>query len=498
MSASRFPVSDKQRIVKLKTDRLIALDIGADSLRLAVFARRGPGRLELVDHGSALLASEPQDMAREAVVATALKRLLDEKKPSVRKAIVSIDGQSIFSRVVKLPPVAADRMEQTISHEAVQNIPFPINEVVWDSHVFEPSASGPEVLLVAAKVELVDGLVHAVAANGLMVDAVDVAPAALVNTIRFNYPEITEPMLLVDIGAASTNLVFLDGSRCLFRTLPVSGGEMPRLLQEIERSITFYRTQQGGNAPQRIMLSGSSGQLAGFNDAFDMPVELVDPFRKLSDSASVSGDVRLGVLVGLALRGATGMGMAFDLEPASLKRAKELRCRQPLWFAIAGVAALIGMVWIGGLNHMAFQMQQEAEGISIRIDALNEVEQRLLPLEKRMEELEIYSRVYREAIGERAFWVETLAELRDRLPEGMFVLESEPLREGAGLTGMRITVVSYLDKEPDGEDAVVLLRDSLRESRLFDSDTKVFKRPTKRLFARQFVLDVFFAEPVVK
>ncbi len=89
-------------------------------------------------------------------------------------------------------------------------------------------------------------------------------------------------------------------------------------------------------------------------------------------------------------------------------------------------------------------------------------------------------------------------ELESQLPEGMFLLESEPLRNGDARVGMRVTVLSYLDKEPKGEDAVVILRDSLRQSEYFSDETKVFKRPTKRLFARRFVLDLYFAEGQVQ
>jgi hypothetical protein len=81
------------------------------------------------------------------------------------------------------------------------------------------------------------------------------------------------------------------------------------------------------------------------------------------------------------------------------------------------------------------------------------------------------------------------------MPEGMFLLESESFQR-QNVEGLRVTVVSYLDREPAGEDAVLQLRDSLRSSRYFSDETSVFKRPTKGLFARQFMLDIIFTEPM--
>ncbi|WP_168442661.1 type IV pilus biogenesis protein PilM [Pontiella desulfatans] len=475
----------------MKADRFIALDIGADFIRLGVFARHASGQLELLDHGSVAIDSDPHiEMAREAVVATALKRLLDERKPTVRKAVVSIEGQSVFSRLVKLPPVAADKVAQTIRHEAVQNIPFPIDEVVWDAHIVDASAPEPEVLLVAVKAELVDGLVHAVSANGLLVERVDVAPAALANAVRATQPTGTGPSLLVDAGKQSTNLVFIDGDRTFFRTLPVAGSMGQRLVQEIERSITFYRSQQGGNAPQRILLAGGLGHLGETESRLGIPVEAFDPLLGVQQSVVVADPGNIAVLAGLARSG----GMEINLVPEALEKAHSFRRKQPLFVAGAAAAVLVAGTWIVGLNRLAALAEIENREVRARIQALERVEKKMLPLERRIAELQRQSEVYEGAIERRTFWLDVLVDIRGCLAEGMFVLGSEPILQDESTIGQRITVVSYLDREGKGEDAIIQLRDRLRAKDRFSEKTKVFKRPTKKRFAREFVLDVHFEE----
>lgn len=477
----------------MKANKTIALDIGTDEIRMGVFARHGAGQLELVDLGHTSIESDPTvEMAREAVVATALKRLLDQRKPATRKAIISIEGQAVFSRLVKLPPVGADKLHQTIRHEAVQNIPFPIDEVVWDAHIVDPGASEPEVLLVAAKADLVNGLVHAVSANGLVVERVDVAPAALANAVRYVRPNDTEPCLLVDAGKASTNLVFLDGPRTFFRALPVSGSMGARLVQEIERSIAFYRSQQAGNAPQRILLAGGLGDLDEAESRLGIKVEAFDPLQGVQQSVVVALGDRASILAGMAMGG----NLAINLVPAALEKERSFRRKQPLLVASAVAAILLVVVWLAGIRQTTGLIRYETREVLDRVKALEKAEGQLRPIESRIAELEAEASAYRQSVAARTRWIENLLEIRRRLADGMFLQESEPIRRDGRLVGSRITVVSYLDKEQEGADPVIQLRDRLRASPRFGAETRIFKRPTKRLFARQFILEVVFTEGV--
>ena len=475
----------------MKTDRFLALDIGMDGIRMAEFSRAASGALDLLDSGSIEFASPGSgDMAREALVAMALKRLLDERKPKAKRAVVSIEGQSVFFRLVKLPMVGPDKVWQTIRHEAVQNIPFPIDEVVWDAHVVDSNVAEREVLLVAVKADLVNGLVHAVQANRLAIDRIEVAPVALANAVRHLCSGSSDCVLLVAGDAHATNLVFVDGTRTFFRTLPVPGSDLERLRREIDRSISFYRSQHGGSIPDRVLACGTA---MGLCDSVFSPGKAAEPF----DLDSIFGGAEQvdvenpnGVVAGLACPTA----VSINLVPELLAKERVRRRRQPLLVAAAVALLLSGGVWIYGLNRLAALARLESEQVGARIQALETVEQQLVPLESELAGLEREAATYQAAIRKRMFWLDNMREIRRVLPDGMFLLSSEPLEAEDPLKGFRISVVSYLDKEPKDRDAVKELRDVVRASSRFSEETKVSSRPSKGLFARQFVLDVYIAE----
>ncbi|MDF7808383.1 pilus assembly protein PilM [Pontiellaceae bacterium B12219] len=462
----------------MKTERIIALDIGADGVRMAVLDRTASGVVHSADSGYCEYVSGlPAELPREAVVAMTLKQLLEGRSLNSRRVHLSVDGQSVFSRIVKLPMVGKDQLQKTIRHEAVQHIPFPIDEVVWDAHVFDENADEPDVLLVAVKADVIEGLVHSVTANGLSVEHISVAPVALANAVRSS-EKTDEPLLVVDVGRAGSNLVFLDGNRIFFRTLPVGGNQLDRLVQEIERSITFYKGQQQGNPPRRISVCGGAEAVELLQAHLSVPVvpSLIEPGS--------------AVCMGLAV----AQSVSIDLIPESLQRQRDLQKRQPVWLACMTVLMVIGAVWIYNLNVRTKAAEHSAGAAAENVEALRTVERQMLPLEDQIALLVRTSDVYATALKQRTFWLETLSEISRLLPDGMFLLASEPIHSMEQLTGVRISVVSYLDKEAEGQDVVKQLRDTLRNSHRFDEKTRVFSRPSKKKFAREFVLDVSFAE----
>jgi Tfp pilus assembly PilM family ATPase len=462
----------------LKTDRIIALDIGADGIRMAVLDRAASGVVHSVDSGFAeYLSGLSAELPREAVVAMTLRQLLEGRSLSTRRVHISVDGSSVFSRIVKLPMVGKDQLRKTIRHEAVQHIPFPIDEVVWDAHLFNPDADEPDALLVAVKADVIDGLVYAVNANGLMIEHISVAPVALANAIHSADP-MDGPSLVVEVGRAASNLVFLDGDRIFFRTLPVGGNQLDRLVPEVERSIAFYRSQQQGNSPRRIVVCGTTEAMEFLKGRQSIPVMLCS-----FEPGSV-------VCVGLAVE----QLVSIDLIPESLQRERDVQRRQPIWLVCLAGLILLGAVWIYNFSVQTKQAQDAVVATIAQTEALRAVEQQMVPLEDQIAQLIHTSEVYATAVEQRTFWLGTLSEISRLLPDGMFLLASEPIRSVDHLTGVRISVVSYLDKEAEGQDAVKELRDALRGSDRFDEKTSVFSRPSKKKFAREFVLDVYFAE----
>src|SRR3974377_740149 len=144
----------------LNSKSFLAVDFGAGSLKLAEFELNEAGGLRLKQYALKSLGAEgAQETAREATVLKALQEILAERGIKSRTVNVCAPGFHVFSKFVKLPPVDAGKVTQIIQYEAQQNVPFPLEEVVWDYQILGTTAGGElEVLLVAIKSEIVEGL----------------------------------------------------------------------------------------------------------------------------------------------------------------------------------------------------------------------------------------------------------------------------------------------------------------------------------------------------
>ncbi len=158
----------------LNTKSFLAVDFGAGSLKLAEFEINEAGGLRLKTFAIKPLGPEgAQEATREKVILKALQDTLVEKGIKAQDVNVCAPGFHVFSKFVKLPPVDANKVTQIIQYEAQQNVPFPLAEVVWDYQILGSAPSGElEVLLVAVKSEVVEGLFRVAAQAKLRLEPV--------------------------------------------------------------------------------------------------------------------------------------------------------------------------------------------------------------------------------------------------------------------------------------------------------------------------------------
>ena len=142
--------------------------------------------------------------------------------------------------------------------------------------------------------------------------------------------------------------------------------------------------------------------------------------------------------------------------------------------------------------------EEEVRQVAGRIAKLEKIEAQLHHVEQRIEEQKNRCAVYAEIHTRRNYWLKSLSAVQDMLPDGMFLSATEPIRQEEALVGIRMTVISYLDKESRQGDAVILLRDCLRSDEWFNDQSEIVSRPTKKKFARSFVIDALFEELVLQ
>ena len=124
------------RLNMLNSKSFLAVDFGAVNLKVAEFEINDSGGLLLKEYGLKSLGQEgTQESTREAAMTRALNELLSERPFGSKVINLCAPGFHTFSKFVKLPPVDTSKVTQIIQYEAQQNVPFPLEEVVWDYQI---------------------------------------------------------------------------------------------------------------------------------------------------------------------------------------------------------------------------------------------------------------------------------------------------------------------------------------------------------------------------
>jgi type IV pilus assembly protein PilM len=458
----------------LNLKSFLAVDFGAGSLKLAEFEVNEAGGLRLKQFSIKSLGSEgAQETKREAVILKALQETLTEKDIKARDVNVCAPGFHVFSKFVRLPPVDSSKVTQMIQYEAQQNVPFPLAEVVWDYQILGTTSGGElEVLLVAIKADIVEGLFRTAETAGLRLQMCDVSPAALCNAFRYNYGDLEDCTMLLDIGAKTSNLLFFEKGKVFSRSINLGansitqdfanesklkfdeadkikieqgfvslGGAyeepenkhqaaiskiarqfMTRLHIQVNQTIQFYRGQQGGSAPQRLFLAGGASIMPYtaqfFAEKLNVPVEYFNPLRNVQIDPSVSLEElarvahSLGEVVGLGLRNLAHCPVELNLMPDSTLRWQSFNQKKP--YFIATVFSLVAMAFAVGFlfGKLGDVKKEQSEKLEASITPLQQKEQRFKKaygdLKKAQDELGQLSNW----IEDRYYWAGLLQELR--------------------------------------------------------------------------------------
>jgi len=339
-------------------DLVVGLDIGSHAIKVCQL-KGGAKGYTIVTLGSTVLpegAVEDGTINDAETVGKAINELLKNLKIKNKKVGFSISGYSVIVKKVNLAAMEEAQLEEHIMAEAEQYIPFDIEDVYLDFQDLKTSSKGndrTDVMLVAAKKEIVDDYLDMLQGLGLQPVIVDVDGFALENSYEHNYQK-SENVALVDIGASKmsinilcqgVSLVARDvmvGSRQLTEqiqntfdldfdeaegiklgTVPAGEGqeEVEEIFQatctqwvlEVKKAIDLYHSNHPDQPLSRLILSGGGAKVAGLAEYLaketELPVEMFNPFLKMAvnqkkidpDYLSSIGP-EMAIATGIALR----------------------------------------------------------------------------------------------------------------------------------------------------------------------------------------------------
>lgn len=342
-----------------------------------------------------------------ALVRDALEQFTSRNQLQGDAVAVAAPGQAGLAKFIKLPPIEARKIPDIVKYEANQQIPFPLDQVVWAwqrlAGGFEESGfvMDAEVALFAMKREQVAKTLAPFEEAGVRVDVLQLAPIALTNMLAFDQLPVADPdnpppsTVLVSIGVDSTDVVVTNGLRIWQRSMPMGGKSFTKALvtdmqltfakaeqqkrnavrasdpravfkamrpvfkefaSELQRSLNYHTGTDRSAKIGRVLLLGNAAKLRGLSDfvgkELQLDVQRFDKFTALEGSAVLSAPafrenrLAFGTAYGLALQAAGASLLRTNLLPQEILRDRVIASKKP-W----AVAALLGLLAAALLNY---------------------------------------------------------------------------------------------------------------------------------------------------
>lgn len=329
-----------------KTRAVWGIDIGQCALKALRCNIDETGKVvaDAYDHIAYPKILSQQDADPVELVKEALEQFLSRNELRGDKVAISVSGQAGLSRFFKPPPVDAKTLPEIVRYEAKQQIPFPLEDVIWDFQqiggtVIDGLTIDAEVGLFAMKRDAVFRALQPFTDAEVEVDFVQLSPLASYNFVCHDIltdvpdPDEIDPMnpppslVVLAIGTDTTDLVVTDGIKLWMRNIPIGGNHFTKqlsrdlkltyakaehlkrnarqaedpktifqamrpvfgdLVTEIQRSISFFQGIEKNAKIGKIAMLGNASKLPGLRQYLNkhMDVEIV----KLNEFPLLGGD----------------------------------------------------------------------------------------------------------------------------------------------------------------------------------------------------------------
>ncbi len=341
-----------------QNELVVGLDIGSHAVKVCQL-KRAPGGYAIITLGSTVLpegAVEDGTLNDPEIVSKAIADLFQNLKIKNKKIGFSISGYSVIVKKVNLAVMEDAQLEEHIMAEAEQYIPFDIEDVYLDFQDLKTNSQETgrtDVMLVAAKKEIVDDYLEMLRSLNLTPVIVDVDGFALENSYEYNYQK-KENVALVDIGASKMSINILSqGISVVARDIIVGSRQLTEQIQnvfdlefeeaealkigykydedkrgeieeifsttctqwilEIKKAIDLYHANHPDQPLKKLILSGGGAKVSGLIDFLtqetELKVELFNPFLNISSNSKLidpnylnSIGPEMAIATGIALR----------------------------------------------------------------------------------------------------------------------------------------------------------------------------------------------------
>ena len=391
--------------------KAVRLQLAGDEVSVVAF--------EVIPHTKVL--SDPSVADRAGMVQVTLGAFVQQhaQELATEPIVMSLPGSMAFARFATIPAVDAKSLRSMVEYEAKQQIPFPIEEVEWDSHVFPPDDFGQCAIgIFAVTKDRLQELLALYAENGLEPDALTLSSVAVYNALQYDLQlDVgSQSIACLDIGTMTSDLIVMSGPKMWIRTFALGGSQFTQaiadafsaqnidysraeavkvqrnpnektlrgrtmamrsvtsqLVEEVGRSRDFFLSANDGATLDHIVGVGSTLKISGLRTKISGDLQLkVERLERLK-RIEVNGpdpvqfeerSINLLTAIGLGLQGLGLAKVSLNLAPIARVRKKVWQAKTP-WFVAAAVLLVVASISMFArvlLDRVALSKLAEAAG----------------------------------------------------------------------------------------------------------------------------------------
>ncbi len=386
------------------------IEVGSNAIKAMRLSRAGD-EIRLVDYAVLpfkRILTTPDINVDEAIQVN-LDMFLSKYDVSGSTVVISVPGHMAFARFAKLPPVEPKKIAEIVTFEAVQQIPFPIEQVEWDYQVFQQEDSPDvEVGIFAITKDRVLTFLNNYHVLNFRVDGLTLSPLAVYNAFAYENEGVheTEGTIYLDIGTVSTDVIIVEGGGIWLRTMPIGGNHFTEalvrafklsfpkaeklkreagtskyarqifqamrpvfadLVQELQHSLGYYQSRNRDSNLKRLVGVGSTFRLPGLQkflkQQLQMEVIRPDGFKRITIEGKQEADfaenaMNMSTAYGLALQGLGLETVKANLLPMHIVKSRLWKAKQP-WMALTA-ACLLAASGLAGSRYFSAEASRKS------------------------------------------------------------------------------------------------------------------------------------------
>lgn len=389
------------------------------------------------------------------------------KSLGVKRAAVSLPGRGILIRAITVPKVPLGKLRDILKFEIQQQIPFPIEVVAWSYQIISESDKSFQVLLCAAKKDLVNDFIAHLSPFALTIETLDTDFFAIYNLFRISpFYKSDECQAIFDIGAQSANLIINHQDRILMRSLTTTGDSISSTLAEskkiefteaekikieqgmksseisslvdslnteLQNSIDYWRFTLKGPELNRFFICGGTSKMIGLKEYLEqklrVPVVYLDPLMfcdvdpEYQEYLADKGP-EIATACGIALRTIKLNPIEIDMLPVEIIRMREFAENRPYIFLSTIMAVLLTLTPLFFLRIEKTGYENYKKELETSLQEYEKFKPQVEALQKSINDVKGKIGVVQDLFEKKALWLARIIEIGSNLPSSRIYLNN--------------------------------------------------------------------------